>query len=57
MKRHNYGPRLGKLVHQPPKDVTLAYDIRWTRTIPRYKYLSEDYKFDVSDISQRPMLF
>ena len=28
MKRQNYGARLGKLVFQLPKDVTLAYYLR-----------------------------
>ena len=32
MKRQNYGPRLGKLVFQLPGVVTLAYDLRLTRT-------------------------
>jgi len=31
----NYGPRLGKLVHQLPEVVTLAYDLRLTHTIAR----------------------
>ena len=31
----NCGPRLGKLVHQFPGVVTLAYDLRLTRTIAR----------------------
>ena len=35
MKRQNYGPRLGKLVVQLPRGVTLAYDLRLTRIIPR----------------------
>ena len=33
MKRQNYGPRLGKLVFQLSGDVTLAYDLRLTRSI------------------------
>ena len=45
MKHQNYGPRLGKLVHQLPRDVTLAYDIRFTCSIPRQKYISEYYNF------------
>ena len=51
MKHQNYGPCLGKLVFQIPRGVTLAYDLCLIRTIPRYKYLSEDYKFQVSNIS------
>ena len=39
----NYGPRLGKLVHQLPGVVTLAYDLRLTRMIARWKDLSEEY--------------
>jgi hypothetical protein len=35
MKRQDYGPRLGKLVHQLPGVVTLAYDLRLTHMIPR----------------------
>ena len=31
----NCGPRLGKLVHQFPGVVTLAYDLRLTRLIAR----------------------
>ena len=27
MKRQNYGPHLGKLVFQLPRDVTSAYDL------------------------------
>jgi hypothetical protein len=33
MKRQDYGPRLGKLVHQLPGDVTLAYDLRLMRSM------------------------
>jgi len=33
MKRQNYGPRLGKLVFQLPRDVTLAYYLRLTHMI------------------------
>ena len=50
MKRQNYGPRLGKLVFQLPGGVTLAYDLRLTRTIPRYKDISQDYKFGMRKI-------
>ena len=45
MKCQNYGPRLGKLVHQLPEDVNLAYDLCLMCSIPRSKYLSEEYKF------------
>ena len=50
MKRQNCGPRLGKSVFQLPRDVNLAYNLHLTRNIPHYKYLSEDYKFRVSNI-------
>jgi hypothetical protein len=33
--KKDYGPRLGKSVHQLPGYVTLAYDLRLTRSIPR----------------------
>ena len=45
MKRQIVGPVLGKLVHQFPEVVTLAYDLRLTRRIARYKDLSEKYNF------------
>ena len=45
MKRQNYGPRLGKFVHQLPGDIALAYDLGLMRTIPRQKDLSEEHKF------------
>ena len=51
MKRQNYGTRLGKLVVQLPGDVTLAYDLRLMRSIARYKYLFEEYKFLTRNIS------
>jgi hypothetical protein len=35
MKRQDYGLSLGKLVHQLPRDVTLAYDLRLMHSIPR----------------------
>ena len=35
MKRQIVGPVLGKLVHQFPGVVTLAYDLRLTRMIAR----------------------
>jgi hypothetical protein len=37
------GPHLGKLVHQLPGVVTFAYDLRFRRTIDRWKGLYEDY--------------
>ena len=43
MKRQDYGPRLGKLVHQLPGVVTFAYDLRFKRMIARWKDLSEAY--------------
>jgi hypothetical protein len=44
MKRQkSCGPRLGKLVHQLPRVVTFAYDLRFRRMITRLKDLSEDY--------------
>jgi hypothetical protein len=44
MKRQkSCGPRLGKLVHQLLGVVTFAYDLRFRRTIARWKGLSEDY--------------
>ena len=45
MKRQNYGPRLGKLVFQLPRDVTLAYYLRLTHMVHHYKDLSDDYNF------------
>ena len=46
-------PRLGKLVHQLFGVVTLAYDIRLTRTIARYKDLSENYHFGKGNIGPK----
>jgi hypothetical protein len=44
MKRQkSCGPRLGKLVHQLPRVVTFAYDLRFRRMIARWKDLSEAY--------------
>ena len=44
MKRQNScGPRLGKLVHQLPGVITIAYDLRLGHTITRWKDLSKDY--------------
>jgi hypothetical protein len=44
MKRQkSCGPHLGKLVHQLPRVVTFAYDLRFRRMIARWKDLSEAY--------------
>jgi hypothetical protein len=44
MKRQkSSGPCLGKLVHQLPEVITIAYDLRLGRTIACWKYLSEAY--------------
>jgi hypothetical protein len=44
MKRQkSCGPRLGKLVHQLPRVVTFAYDLRFRRMISHWKDLSEAY--------------
>ena len=56
MKRQNYGPHLGKLVHQLPGNVTLAYDLCLKHKIPREKYLFEGYKFRVTNIKLSSML-
>ena len=45
MKRQTLGHVLGKLLHQLPEVVTLAYDLRSTHKIPHWKDLSEDYNF------------
>jgi hypothetical protein len=37
------GPCLGKLVHQLPGVITIAYDLRLGRTIARWKDLFEAY--------------
>jgi hypothetical protein len=39
------GPRLGKLVHQLPRVITFAYDLRFRHMIACWKGLSEDYTF------------
>ena len=41
----NCGPHFGKLVHQLPGVVTLAYDLCLMRTIARWKDLSKQYHF------------
>jgi hypothetical protein len=44
MKRQkSCGPHLGKLVHQLPRVVTFAYDLRFRHMIAHWKDLSEDY--------------
>ena len=44
MKRQNSsGPCLGKLVHQLPGVITIAYGLRLGRMIARWKDLSEAY--------------
>jgi hypothetical protein len=46
MKRQkSCGPRLGKLVHQLPGVVTFAYDLRFRRTIARWKGITEEIHF------------
>ena len=39
------GPRLGKLVHQLPRVVTFAYDLRFRRVIARWKGIVEEIHF------------
>ena len=44
MKRQkSCGPCLGKLVHQLPGVITIAYNLRLGHTIARWKDLSEEY--------------
>jgi hypothetical protein len=51
MKRQNScGPHLGKLVHQLPKVVTFAYDLRFRRMIARWKGIIEEIHFKGSII-------
>jgi hypothetical protein len=46
MKRQkSCGPRLGKLVHQLPRVVTFAYDLRFRRVIARWKGIIEEIHF------------
>jgi hypothetical protein len=46
MKRQkSCGPRLGKLVHQLPRVVTFAYDLRFRRMIARWKGIIEEIHF------------
>jgi hypothetical protein len=52
MKRQkSCGPRLGKLVHQLPGVVTFAYDLRFRRTIARWKGLTEKNNFRLAQVS------
>jgi hypothetical protein len=39
------GPCLGKLVHQLPGVITFAYDLRFRRTIARWKGIIEEINF------------
>jgi hypothetical protein len=39
------GPRLGKLVHQLPRVITFAYDLRFRRMIARWKGIVEEIHF------------
>jgi hypothetical protein len=51
MKRQkSCGPRLGKSVHQLPRVVTFAYDLRFRRTIARWKGIIEEIHFGGSII-------
>jgi hypothetical protein len=51
MKRQkSCGPRLGKLVHQLPKVVTFAYDLRFRCIIARWKGIVEEIHFGGSII-------
>jgi hypothetical protein len=46
MKRQkSCGPRLGKLVHQPPGVVTFAYDFHFRRVIACLKGIIEEIHF------------
>ena len=46
MKRQkSRGPHLGKLVHQLPRVVTFAYDLRFRCAISRWKGIIEDIDF------------
>jgi hypothetical protein len=47
MKRQNSsGPRLGKLVHQLPKVITFAYNLRFRCMIARWKGIIEEIHFE-----------
>ena len=56
MKQQNYGPRFGKLVHQLPGDVTLAYDLRLCTQYIVKKIYPRTTTFDVSNIERTSML-
>jgi hypothetical protein len=43
-------PRLGKLVHQLPRVVTFAYDLRFRRVIARWKGIVDEIHFGGSII-------
>jgi hypothetical protein len=46
MKRQkSRGPRLGKLVHQLPRVITFAYDLRFRHVIARWKGIVEEIHF------------
>jgi hypothetical protein len=46
MKRQNScGPHWGRLVHQLPRFVTFAYDLRFKNVIAHWKFLLENYTF------------
>jgi len=42
MKCQNCGPCLGKLVHQLPKVITLAYNLRLAIKIPHFEDLKDE---------------
>jgi hypothetical protein len=44
------GPRFGKFVHQLPRVVTFAYDLRFRRVIARWKGIVEEIHCGVSII-------
>ena len=48
MKCQNCGPYVGKLVHQLPGVVALAYDLRLSVIIPRFEDLKEKAKNKVA---------
>jgi len=51
MKRQkSCGPRLGKLVHQLPRVVTFAYDLRFRCVIARWKGIVEEIHFGGSSM-------
>ncbi len=52
MNPQNYGPHLGKWVHQIPGVVTLVYDLRLMNPIPRYNYISKELNIWMENIGQ-----